>query len=855
MFRYQKRLSEDGQLPDHAWMRAKSARDELVRQQGQGRGGVGPASWTFLGPTNVGGRIRAIAIHPTVPSTMWIGATSGGVWKTTDGGATWQPMDDFLPGIAVNCMVLNKSNPNVLYVGTGEGFFETEEGTTNTACIRGAGIFKSTDGGVSWTQVASTANPNFYFVNRLAIHPTNSNILLCASSTGLWRSVDAGTNWTQVYAGEWMYDVDFHPTDGNRAVAGSHHEGAFYSTDGGLTWTRSPSITAHRTELVYSASNPSTIYATVSEGGSIRVWRSADGGLTYSLRGATAISTYEAYNSALWVNPVNSNNILYGGVYLYRSTDGGASRGQAFNNIHPDIHEFVSHPQYDGTTNKTVFVGTDGGLYRINDPAGTNTNLFFYPGLGITQFYGAAISPQSGRIMGGTQDNGTRLYTGNINNWTQSAGGDGGYSAVDPLDPNYFYGCVYWAYQFRSTNGGSTTSYIYNTANPITDAGNAANSNFINHFVIDQNNPNRMLVGTKRLWRSNNVKAASPDWFVIKASIAPPGRDVGDGKGNAHFAGNDPYNISTVSVAVGNSDVVWVGHNNGQIYKTVDATSANPTWTRVDLNGPLPSRWVSRIAIDPSDANHVYASFMGFHDDSIFETTDGGMTWTDIASGRLIPASVNCISMHPTKSGWLCAGTDLGLFTSSDNGQTWSVTTDGPGTVPIEEIFWRDASTILLATYGRGIYSASVDPNWDVFKIDSFSLITWRLRSGTLSSTYVSDDRYLEVGPPPSVVNQPSVFETVSISPVQNPTQLEIKLEARTQQSGPIQTIALLDHTTQQFVTVDSRAASTADQLASVLVPNPARFVGPNGQVRMRLNWRSARPGRVYLDWIQLRTQ
>lgn len=857
-FRYQKRLSADGTMPDNAWMLAKSARDRMVAAQGQQRGGVGPGSWTFLGPTNVGGRIRAIAIHPTQPNTMWIGGNSGGVWKTTDGGATWLPMDDFLPGIAVNCMVLDKSNPNVLYVGTGEGFFETEEGSTNTACIRGAGIFKSTDGGVHWVQIPTTNNPDFYFVNRLAIHPTNPNILLAAASTGIWRSTDAGATWNPVYDAEWMYDVDFHPTDGSKAIAGSHAQGAFYSNDGGLTWTRSTSISAHRAEVAYAPSNPTTVYATVSSGSSIRVWRSTNGGVTYTQQAANTISTYEAYNNALWVNPTNANTILYGGVYLYRSTNAGGSRSQAFSDIHPDIHEFVTHPQFDGVNNKTVFVGTDGGLYRISDFAGGNANLFFYNGLGITQFYGAAISPQSGRIMGGTQDNGTRLYTGNIANWTQSAGGDGGYAAVDPLDSNFFYGCIYWAYQFRSTTGGGSTHYIYNTANPITDAGNADNVNFINRFVIDHNNPNRMLVAAQRLWRSNNVKASSPDWFVIKPTIAPSGRGRGVGGGNAHMVSNNPYNISNVAIATGNSDIIYVGHNNGQLYRTSNGTATSPTWTRIDQNGPLPARWLSWIVIDPANPNHVYVSFMGFHDDSIFETTDGGQSWTDISSGRLIPASVNCISMHPTRAGWLYAGTDLGLFTSSDNGLSWTATTDGPGTVPIEEIFWRNNSTILLATYGRGIYSASIDSAWDVFKPDSFTVTRGIKGNGTLSSTYANDGTYLELKPAPiphPVLLMRSI-EFNATSTVLNPSQLEVKLDARMGVPAN-QQIALWDYVAGGWAVVDSRATTGSDILVTLTPTSAARFVGPNGEVRLRLGYQVAltSPEIARIDWVQFRVR
>ena len=695
-FRYQGRLDADGTMPENALMIAAEARKALAM-----RGPKSPVNWSYLGPRNFGGRIRAILIHPTNPNIMWLGSCGGGIWKTLDAGATWNPLDDFLPGMSVSCMVLDPTNPNVLYAGTGEGFFETEEGSTNTACIRGAGIFKSINGGTTWTQVPATANPDFYFVNRLAVSPADPSVLLAATSTGIYRSTNAGSSWTRTLAGQWGYDVDFHPTDGSRVIAGVHENGVFYSTNGGMSWSRSPSINSmHRSEVAYARSNPLIVYSAVANGGNIRIWRSTDGGVTFTQQGAATISNYEAYNVALWVDPTNPATLLYGGVYLYRSTNSGGSRTQAFTNVHPDMHVFATHPGFNGTTNRTIFIGSDGGLDRLIDSSGSASS--FYNGIGITQFYGTAINPISGRVMGGTQDNYTLLYSGNPNNWTVTAGGDGGYNQTDPGDQNFFYGCVYWAYQFRSTNGGTNADYIYQGSNPITDAGNSSTCNFINPFTLDPNNSNRMLVGALRLWRSNNVKAATPTWFVIKPSIAPQGKDT------AHFAPNNPYDISAVSVAKGNSDVIWVGHNNGNIYRTTNGTATNPTWIRIDTSGPLPDRWVSKIAVDPTNPAHAYASFLGWHDDSVWETTNGGATWTDIASGKLIPASVNVIAVHPTVPGWLFAGTDLGLFTSTNNGATWTTTTQGPNAVSIEDIAFKDATTLTLATYGRGMWMGTL---------------------------------------------------------------------------------------------------------------------------------------------------
>lgn len=846
-FRSQQRLSADGTLPADTWMRAKEQRTRLLRS-GQLRGGVSPAEWTFLGPTNVGGRIRAITFHPNDPNTIWIGSCGGGIWKTTNGGTTWSPLDDFLPGLAVSSIVVDPTNPNVLYAGTGEGFFETEEGSTNTACIRGAGIFKTSDGGATWQQLPSTAGPNFYFVNRLAMAPGNPNTMLAACSTGIWRTTDGGASWTQVLAGEWAYDVDFHPTDATRAVAGMHHEGAWYSTNGGVTWTKSASITGHRTEVRYAPNSPTTVFALVSEANSIRVWRSTDGGVTYSLRAGAGISTYEAYNSAIWVNPTNANQILYGGVYVYRSNDAGSTRSQVFTNVHADIHDFVSHPQYNGTTNTQVFVATDGGLYRINNPSGTNSDVSFYSGIGITQFYGAAINPISGRIMGGTQDNGTKLYSGNIANWANSAGGDGGYNATDPTDQNYFYGVIYWALQFRSTNGGTSTSYIYNTANPITDANNSSLCNFINYFVLDPNNVNRMLVCTRKLWRSNNVKAASPDWFVIKPSIAPPARPTRVGGGNAHMNTNNPYNISSVAIAPSNSDIIWVGHNNGNLYMTTNGTAVNPTWTRMDVAQPLPDRWISRICIDPANPNHVYVAFMGWHDDSIWETTNGGATWTDIASGRLIAASVNVIALHPTRPGWLYAGTDLGLFTTSDNGATWSALPTGPGACAVEEIVFRNPTTMIIATYGRGMWQATLPPGEDTLDVEAVTLSAGLSPSGTVTSVLLSNNIWFSGSPDYSLDRSRSPVEVDATlhCPTPNPSGLSFTVETSATAGGNGK-VSLWDYTMSRMVLIDTRAVTSTDATYTVSPPAPlARFVGPNGQMRMRLGFENPSGPRVW---------
>lgn len=717
-----------------ALMKAEQQRRIKIRQQsGKSKqlvleAGIAPDSWSWLGPGNVGGRIRSIVIHPTDSNKMWVGSVGGGIWGTTNAGFSWFPVNDFLANLAVTTMVINPTNANILYAGTGEGF-------GNVDAIQGAGIFKSTDGGVTWNQLPSTANNNFFFVNRLAISPNGNTLLAATSQTvdvnnvlvqnaGIWRSTDGGTTWSRRITSALnnsVADLDFLANDSNRAVAGELGSARF-SLDGGLTWTAATfnppitnggtSATDGRVELA-NALLTSLVYAAVNQNNG-EVYRSNDGGQSYTrvntgtnfFLGSTGSQGW--YDNAIWLNPKDPDTVIVGGIHLWRGrysqpnlpltqiSDGSS------NSAHADHHIIVAHPGFNNTTNRIVFFGNDGGLYRANDVstvAQTSGWTRLNNILGITQFYGGAASPISGIIIGGAQDNGTVRFSGDAQGWTQMNGSDGGFCASDPTDANYFYGETQnLGAIVRSTNGGVSSSSI---SLGIGDANrNPSQANFIAPFILDPNNPNTMLVGGFSLWRSTNVKAPTPTW------TADPTKPNTGGT----F-------ISAITISPITSSLILVGHNDGSIYRTLNGTDTIPTWTRINNPG---GRMVTRLTIDSTRAtNWIYATFGGFAGDNVYRTTDNGMTWVDITGAvatGLPNVPVFSLVIHPVNPNFLYVGTEVGVFTSADAGATWELPQDGPANVSVQELFWLGGD-LIAATHGRGIYRASggvyVDCNWN----------------------------------------------------------------------------------------------------------------------------------------------
>ncbi|MBI2565910.1 MAG: hypothetical protein HYV63_02605 [Candidatus Schekmanbacteria bacterium] len=710
----------------------------------QAPGRSGPV-WEALGPGNVGGRTRALAIRLDLPSTLYAGSVGGGIWKSTDAGDSWRALDDFLPNLAVSSLLIDRADPTRLYAGTGEGYY-------NADAIRGAGIFASTDAGASWQRLEATATTAFQYVNRLAQSPNDPSTLYAATRAGLQRSTDRGVSWTNALenpsarvagpasaardaaaaTSAGLLEVIVHPTrspDLVLATSGSFvSDGVYRSTDGGESWTRvldstSAGVAVGRTVLAYAPSVPDTIYAAVADtdGAAAGLFRSTDAGASWTLRhgGAAAGlnwldnvcfsgSNQGWYDLALAVDPVNANRLWLGGIDLFRSDDGGATIRHAsywylievlFNSYaHADQHLIVFHPGYDGAANTTVYFANDGGLFRSgNALAATDStfdcNIFgladveytnLNNGYGATQFYHGVPFPDGRTYFGGTQDNGTVLGTDadGADDWRRVHSGDGGYVAVDATNTDVLYAETTDISIVKSTNGGSS---FKPATTGISDTGL-----FINPFTMSPNNSQILWTGGYKPWRTTNAGA---QWE--QAGTFPGGGRV-----------------TALAVAPGNDAIAAMATSSGIVYRSANAMDAAPAWS--DVSAGLPGSRISWITIDPNDADVMYVTHSRFGAGHVYRTTNGGGEWAVIdGSGdtALPDVPAHTLAVHPEIPDQLYVGTDLGVYVTLDGGTSWMVENTGFANVVTESLAVQQSGgrvRLFAFTHGRGAFRTDI---------------------------------------------------------------------------------------------------------------------------------------------------
>jgi len=720
-------------------------------------------AWQPLGPGNIGGRSRAVLIHRTQNHLMWTAGVAGGIWKSTDSGATWQPKGDLLVNIAVNSIIEDPAQDNVLYAGTGEGFF-------NGDAVRGQGIFKSTDYGETWTQLPSTDNVNFHFVQKLAAtrHKKKQQIY-AATRTGVFRSTDGGASWSlvlnpnppppQSVNGCMDLAIQHFQEDKQNYVfasCGTFAQATVWralDVDEGQTWEPVlREVDMGRTSLAIAPSNPTVVYALAAfwrvpaahpqDHGLRAVYRSSESGAAGSWEtrvdyldvnrintvqltnpvfafladcgfgGANQFFKQGWYDNQIAVDPKNENIVWTAGIDLMRSDDGGQNWGVAsywwFDSgdpfySHADQHAITFHPKFNGDSNRTLFVASDGGIHRTTDARAavgrTLPSICGNPGADqvqwtslnngyqVTQFYHGAVYPNGTTFFGGTQDNGTlRGNTAVGQNWQTISGGDGGYVAVDKLDTNVLYSEFTGKSLQRSLNGGVTWVPIHGG---VTEA--AGNFQFIHPFAMDPTESMRLWYGGAFAWRSNN---RGTTWTPVSQFFAS--------------------RIASWAIAPSDPNRVYAGVQHlgtvtsGRIFTTNVALMAT---TQVFWPSAQPRQgYVSSIAVDPANSLIAYATYSTFnfltHVGHVFKTVNGGVSWTRIDL-TLPDIPVHSVVVHPTQPNTLYIGTDLGVFVTIDGGTSWMRENTGFANVVVEQLEINNGK-LFAFTHGRSAWSVEL---------------------------------------------------------------------------------------------------------------------------------------------------
>jgi len=700
--------------------------------------------WRAIGPAVMGGRIDDVAVDERNPSTVYSGAASGGVWKTTNAGTTWTPLFDREGVASIGDIALSASNSDVVWVGTGEP-------NNRQSSSFGDGVYKSLDGGRTWAHMGLRDTQH---IGRIIIDAVDPDTVYVAALGRLWgpntergvfKTTDGGRTWSNVkFIDQDTGVVDMVMDPNNRHVlyaaayqrrrapwgfnGGGPGSGIHKTADGGRTWTKLtrglPEGVIGRIGLAIWRKDPRVLYATVEhrEGGT---FRSDDAGETW--RKMSDVNPRPMYYSKIHIDPTNERRIYILGSSLFVSDDGGRTfadpaTGRAGANqvmspmydvgVHGDHHALWIDPRDP----KHLILGNDGGLYYSFDGSITWDKVNNIP---IGQFYGIGVDMATPyNIYGGLQDthsfggpSATRHYLGILNqDWVQINTGDGMYAQVDPTDPDTIY---------TESQDGNLSRFHRPTGDrkpirPTPPPGEAPyRFNWTSPIVISPHDPKTIYFGGNRVFRSTDrgeTWTAGPD--ISRAEDRNALTIMGMKPGTEVLSRNDGVGawgtITTLAESPVRSGSLWAGTDDGLVQFSGDA---GKTWRNVTDRIPGPARKgrISRVEPSHRDAGTVYVSLDRHQDDDFapyaFVSRDFGETWKPIATGLPTVGWINVVKEHPKNPAVLFAGTETGLFVSVNGGTDWTRFTHGFPTVPVDDlvIHPRD-NDLVVGTHGRAIY-------------------------------------------------------------------------------------------------------------------------------------------------------
>lgn len=681
-----------------------------------------------IGPAVMSGRVSTIAVHPNEPTTIYIGSAGGGIWKTTTGGSLLRPVfDDHTQSIGK--ITIAPSAPETVYVGTGEPW------TRNSVSV-GTGMYKSTNGGTSWKSIGLE---NTERISDMVVHPTDPNTVYVAALGHLWdaneergvfKTTDGGTSWTKVLyldenTGATSIELDPNNPDIVYAVLWSHRRypasfdsgftggsGVYKSTNGGTDWEKIhqglPSGKLGRMAIGVAPSNGNVIYLSVEcekqeEKG---LYLSKDAGNNWEKVSDDFNTTVRPfYFSNLVVDPLNDSIVIKCGLNAIISEN----RGQTFRptdfSVHSDAHDIWIDP----SNTKHILLATDGGIYESVDRA---RSFKMWMNLPVSQFYRVSVDDETPfNVYGGLQDNGSwqgpSRKSGGIgnNDWINIYGGDGFYAFRHPVEKNIL---------FAEYQGGNLVRYDKNTGQAKSIAPYRQGDeedlrfNWNTPIHMSSNDPNRMYYASQYLYRSTDMgdswERISPDLTTDdpekQKQYASGGLSIDNSTAENHCS------IYAIAESPRDGNTIWVGTDDGNLQVSTDG---GENWENVIANVPdLPANtWVTFIDPSPHDSQTAYVTFDGHRTGDLtsylYKTTDMGKSWVNITTDDIEGYALS-VRQDLVKPNLLFLGTEFGLYISLDGGNSWDRFKSNMPKVGVRDmiIHPRD-NALVMGTHGRGI--------------------------------------------------------------------------------------------------------------------------------------------------------
>ena len=705
----------------------KTSAADIYKELGGSSTRAPQGNWTSMGPNSSGGGYAGIGrlncvVEQAVSGDLYAGSPSGGLWKSTDDGASWTVLTDENAVLGVSTIVVvPTAGDDIIYIGTGDrdggSMWSLSGGQSNDN--NSIGVLKSTDGGATWLPTGLTySTSQKETINRLLIDPADNDIIYAATSDGIYKTTDGGATWPLQASGENFIDLEMHPTNSSILYASTQNYSGipaiYKTTDGGSSWSATATFASgdYRIEIGVTPDDASIVYALVSkqDGGLSSIQKSTNSGSSFSqvFSGSTTnmLGWYclgtdaggqGGYDLCIAVDPNDANTVFVGGVNTWKSTNGGSSwsnnnmwtsyftyNGCGSPVVHADKHDLV----FFGST---LYECNDGGLYRTTNGGNSWTDLT--DGMVNSQIYRLSVAQSTNdEVMTGLQDNGSKLHWSG--NWYDVTGGDGMECLIDYSNVNIQYSTYPRGDINRTTNHWGSSSNITPSS-----AGTGA---WVTPFVIDPNSSSTLYAGYADVWKTTN---SGTSWTKIS---------------NINYT---DY-ARSLAVAPSNSNYIYVGYRN-YLFRTTNGGSG---WSDITGTLPVTSSYITYVSVKDDDPNTVWVSMGEYNSYGVFETTDGGSTWTNITAGiPNIPVMCVIQNTQNTTETELYAATDLGVYCKVGTGNWFAFNNGLPNVVVTElEIYYDGTpanSRLRAATFGRGLweselYSASTDPPAADFNAD-----------------------------------------------------------------------------------------------------------------------------------------